>query len=160
LEKLGLSVIVVDVVTRNTNDDPGLKLTRHENQGAVDRIKAAIGERIRKFRGDISQEAVETESGVDRGIISKIEGGKTDYRIDSFLRVLMAVKGDEEILFGKNPLEDALHQQLNIILRGGIPSEIHYIMDALSRAVAVTNHATTRASPATGTNPPKSQRFA
>lgn len=123
-------------------------------KGSVEHLKTLIGSRIKELRGEHSQESIAAASGVDRTIIGHIERGDTDYRIDSLLRVLEALKADSETtLFATDPLEQQLHAQVTRIYRAGVPSETHFIMEAMKRAETETTRV--RASP-----PSKPQRSA
>ena len=98
-------------------------------------MKQLIGKRVRALRADTSQEAIEAASGVDRGIIGSIERGDKDYRIDSLLRVLQALHADmADVIFAPDPLIKQLYDAVARIYKAGVPSETHFLMEAIRRA--------------------------
>jgi len=123
----------------------------------VSAMKQLIGNRVRTLRADTSQEAIEAASGVDRGIIGSIERGDRDYRIDSLLRVLKVLSADVlDIIFAPDPLAKQLHDAVARIYKAGVPSETHFLMEAIRRAEAgIDAAARARSGPSHG-KPPRS----
>lgn len=71
------------------------------------RFKRQIGDRIRKLRGERSQDWLAEASGVSRNIVSGIETGQRNPELDTLLRlfaVLGAKPGDVEPANGKDRL--------------------------------------------------------
>jgi hypothetical protein len=113
-----------------------LKLVRKRNQSEVAAMKARLGERLRAMRDKRKQEDVQMESGIDRGIISHIENGSTDYTIGSLVRVLLALKADETALLTDDTIEEAMKKKLVLVLRKGDPSDRDFLMRTIERAAA------------------------
>lgn len=99
-------------------------------------LKQRIGEHMLRLRAGRKQEVIERESGVHRTIIGKIERGSTDYRINSLIKVLIALKASEETLFPDDPLEEALRKKLITVLRRGKPEDRNYLISTIERAAA------------------------
>lgn len=119
-------------------------------------MKQLIGKRVRELRGGIKQEAIAAASGVNRGIIGSIERADKDYRIDSLLRVLQVLQADVLEIFAPDPLAKQLHDAVARIYKAGVPSELHFIMEAIRRAeVGINDLARARSGPHQG-KPPRS----
>ena len=115
------------------------KLTK-TSESAVSHLKDLIGERIRESRGKVSQDALESMSGVDRGIIGAIENASRDYRIDSLLAVIVALNADEKIVFDKDPLTAKLAEELLYVLQHGHSDDIQLVMLAIRNALRSAQH--------------------
>lgn len=86
----------------------------------VSRMMAAIGRRVRKLRGDRSQDWLESASGVGRSIISQIELAGRDYQTSSLLRLMVALREDQDLLeTAANPAHQELHRKLQELLDAG-----------------------------------------
>lgn len=118
-----------------------LKATRLENQPAVEEFRTLVAVRLKERyatykQGGGSMEALERACGVDRGIIGKILSGRRGgYNVDSLIRVMMQLKADIDVIQANNSRDKALMDQLALVLGSHIPKEIHFVMDALERAV-------------------------
>lgn len=63
----------------------------------TDEFKRRIGKKVRQLRGERSKLWVETQSGVDRGILGAIELGTRDYRIGSLLKVIATLSPEDPV---------------------------------------------------------------
>lgn len=124
------------------------KKSRLIDERAVKSLKRLIGERIKTMRGKQTQDALQELSGVDRSIIIGIEKASRDYRINSLLAVVSALRADETVIFADDPLSQNLYANLKSIVKSGNLKEIAYVADAMDRALGVIE-ATARSPSAT-----------
>lgn len=88
-----------------------------------------IGLRIKKLRGEASQDWLATKAGVSRSIVSGIEMGARDFQLSSLLRILDALQANIsdviDVMPGKqpnqtlDPAHELIHEQLQDLLDHG-----------------------------------------
>lgn len=109
-----------------------------ETAKRVSELKKLISRRVKQLRIDKhwSQDALGVNAGVDRSIVVRIEKAKDDYRIDSLVAVLLALKADESIIFSPDPLKKKLAENIEKLFTKGDIHEISFVAQMIERAVA------------------------